>query len=140
MIRRHYEFEVFNDKGVFSLRKGDVELILSLDDIYCLEWDLLSYLDSSGRGHICPQYKDGVVSYEVNRAYNCIDCRIACRSRFRLWAWIKSCCRFFCRNSSIYADCDVGNACKRSCAVRCKNGKQYKLSQRLRPAKKKLFE
>lgn len=140
MIRRHYEFEVFNDKGVFSLRKGDVELILSLDDIYLLEWDLLSYLDSAGRGHICPQYRDGVVSYGVNRAYNCIDCCTACRSRFRLWAWIKSCCRFFCRNSSIYADCDVGNACKRSCAVRCKNGKQYKLSQWLRPAKKKLFE
>ena len=50
MIRRHYEFEVFSDREAFSLRKGGVELILSLDDIYLLEWDLLSYLDSAEKG------------------------------------------------------------------------------------------
>lgn len=64
-LSKDYAWTTSKSGKSIILKKHGSKVVLPLRDIYRLEYDLWSWLDSRGLGHIKARYCDGLVVYQI---------------------------------------------------------------------------
>lgn len=96
-LSEDYRWTTAKDDKSIIFRKGKGRIVLPLRDIYRLEYDLWSWLDSRGLGHIKARYsEDGVIYRVCGKRHKYRNVRIWGSTSF-LWEKFR---QLFCRISN----------------------------------------
>ena len=136
-LRRRYTWDTGKNGKSIILRKGKSSISLDLSEIYLLEYDLWSWLDSRNLGMVNAYYDEKGVTYHVHKDSENTDCGTSYTSKFLFPVLaLTGLYRFSSRIArKIWGLCP----CKHRISffgMKDDNGKEYKQWQQRRQAKK----
>ncbi len=124
MAVKDYKFTGSKIAAHFAINGRDVTL--TVERAQQLEWDLFSWLNSFGLGHIHAEYSKDRVTYRVCQECNCMQYRTRGNTRFQPFEWILSFCKSFFRKSNT---CEGLRNCNGGSCACAKSNKLHKHKQ-----------